>query len=176
LDMDYGSNTIYFEVAAANFVKDWTPRFQIISGLLTTQTAVISIYETLADATGAGTAIWTSASLGIADMGTDILTGEQLTATTPTDAATGVSVYVKVVITNDTEESLIDNPFVLAVDAQDNTETGIWDMEDGDCNTLADAADQIDQATITVTPRPQLDDSTIDTLTDPDTYIEKTNP
>ncbi len=55
--MDYGTNTFYYEVAAANFVLDWTPTFQIISGLNTTQTAVISIYSTLADATGAGVAL-----------------------------------------------------------------------------------------------------------------------
>lgn len=174
ITMDYGSNTIYFEVAAANFVKDWTPRFQIISGLNTTQTAIISVYSSLADATGAGVAVFTSASLTAADLATDVLTGEQFAATTPTDVVTGVSIYVKVVITNNTEESLASNPFILAVDAQDNTELGIWDMEDDDCGVLADAADQIDQAAITITPRPTLDDATIDDLTAPDTFILKT--
>lgn len=175
IDIDYGTNTIYFEVAAANYVKNWTPTFQIISGLATTQTAVISIYNTLADATGSGTALWTSASLAVADMNTDITTGTALSAGTPADAATGVSVWVKVVIDNNTEESLTSSPFVLAVDAIDNDAAGIWDMEDDDCSTVSDEADQIDYATITITPRPTLDDATNDTLTDPDTYIIKTN-
>ena len=162
LDMDYGTNTFYYEVAAANFVLDWTPTFQIISGLRTTQTAVISIHATKALATTGGAALWTSASLTVADLGTAIATATSLTATVPADAATGVSVFVKVVVDNNTEESLTDNPFVLAVDAQDNNETGIWDMEDADCAALADAPDQVDQATITVTPRPQLDHNTVD--------------
>lgn len=176
IDMDYGTNTFYYEVAAANFVLDWTPTFRIISGLRTTQTAVISIYSTLADATGAGVALWSSAPLAVGDMGTDITTGTSLTALTPADAATGVSVYVKVVVDNNTEESLTDNLFELAVDAQDNNETGIWDMEDADCALLADAADQVDRATITVTPRPQLDHNTIDTNPlAPNDRIIKTN-
>lgn len=179
LDINHGTNTIYFEVAAANFVVDWTPTFQIISGLRTSQTAVISMYATRADAVGTGTALWTSGSLAVGDMGTDIPTNTPLTASIPTDAFTGVSVYVKVVITNDTEESLTDNPFVLAVDAQDNS-TGtarMWDMEDDDCTLLADAADRIDQATITVNPRPQLDHATVDTnVLEPNDRIVKTNP
>ncbi len=162
IDMDYGTNTFYYEVAAANFVLDWTPTFQIISGLRTTQTAVISIHATKALATTGGAALWTSTPLTIAELGTAIATATSLTATVPADAATGVSVFVKVVVDNNTEESLTDNLFVLAVDAQDNNETGIWDMEDADCATLDNVADQVDQATITVTPRPQLDHNTID--------------
>jgi hypothetical protein len=175
IDINYGTNTIYYEVAAANYVKNWTPTFQIVSGLATTQTAVISMYNTLADATGTGTALWTSASIGVGGMNTDIATGIALSEATPADATTGVSVWVKVVITNNTEESLTSSPFELAVDAIDNDAAGIWDMEDDDCATASNAADQIDTATITITPRPQLDDATNDTLTNPDTYIIKTN-
>ena len=99
--------------------------------------------------------------------------GVALTAATPADVATGVSVWVKVVVDNNKEESLTDNPFVLAVDAQDNTGTGIWDMEDDDCGgTLADVPDATDDATITVNPRPTLLNATV--VTAPDTYIIKT--
>lgn len=177
IDIDYGTNTIYYEVAAANYVKNWTPTFQITSGLATTQTATISIYNTLADATGSGTALWTSAAIDATGMNADITTGTALSAGTPADATTGVSVWVKVVIDNNTEESLTSSPFVLAVDAIDNDAAGIWDMEDGDCGTdpTGITPDQVDRATITITPRPQLDDATNDTLTDPDTYIIKTN-
>jgi hypothetical protein len=185
LDMDYGTNTIYFEVAAANFVTDWTPSFYIAGGLLTSQTAVLSMYETLADATGSGTAIATSGDLAVADMSTTPGTyswapGARIIATNAADISSGVSVFVKVVISNNQEESLVDNPFILAVDAQDKTGTGIWDMEDDDCNTVTDAPDEIDRATITITPRPSLDmdgtlmnESNSDT---PDDVIEKTQP
>ncbi len=63
------------------------------------------------------------------------------------DAATGsFSLYSKVVIVNNTEESLTTSPFVLAVDALDNDETGITDMEDLDCGcSPSDLADQIDR-------------------------------
>jgi hypothetical protein len=163
LTMDYGHNVIYYEVAAANFVTDWTPQFQIISGLRTTQTATISLHTTLANARSNTAPIWTSAALTIADLGTDITTGAtRLSATNLPDVAVGVSVFVRVYIDNNTEESLSDNPFELAVDARDNNNTGIWDMEDEDCGVLVDNADQIDRSTITITPRPTLTHSTVD--------------
>jgi hypothetical protein len=184
LDMDYGENTFYFEVAAANFVKNWTPTFTLdqatvgSEGLRGSQTAVLEMFPTLGDAIagtgslGSNTATpWTSA-------GGTWATGVALTAATPADAATGVSVFVKVVISNNQEESLTSNGFNLAVDARDNDATGIWDMEDDDCDgsgTGTDDPDQVDQATITVTPRPQLDNATTpNTIPDPDTYILKT--
>lgn len=161
IDMDYGTNTFYYEVGAANFVKDWTPTFRITGGLRTTQTAVIEMYPTLADATAGNNVIFTSAAIDEAGMNADITTGKQLDASTPADGTTGVSVFVKVVITNLTEESLTDNDFVLAVDAQDNSEAGNWDMTDADCTGAAPfAKDQADFATIMITPRPQLDAGT----------------
>ena len=155
LDMDYGTNTLYFEVVAANFVQDWTPTFRLISGLVTTQTAVVTLHASLADAQSdanvLGTTSWDATSVG-----TDWATGTAFTANNSADVVDGVSLYVKVVISNNTEESLTDNDFVLAVDAIDNAGAGQWDMEDDDCTTPTDAADQIDQATHTVTPRPTI--------------------
>lgn len=175
LDMDYGHNVIYFEVAAANFVTDWTPTFQIVSGLAGDQTAVISMHASLADAQSNSSPLFTSSAIGASGMNTAIPTSTHLTATDPADVAIGVSVFVRVYIDNNTEESLTSSPFVLAVDAQDETETGIWDMEDDDCTSLTDAADQIDQGTITITPRPQLDDATTpETIPNPDAPVVKT--
>jgi hypothetical protein len=164
ITVDYGTNTIYYEVAAKNFVTNFAPSFTILGGLLTAQTATISIYASYADATTSTGVLWTSAAIPEGDMNTLIPTNTDLTATNGPDIATGVSFFVKVVIDNNTEESLLDNPFILAVDAQDNvdgttglaTAASIWDMEDADCPTLADAADQVDQATITITPRPTM--------------------
>lgn len=155
LDMDYGANTLYFEVAAANFNTDWTPTFRLISGLATSQTAVVTFHASYADAAADANIIetmnWTAASVG-----SDFITTNRFTATDPTEVAGGVSLFVKVVISNNQEESLAVSPFVLAVDAQDGTGAGIWDMEDLDCTTPTDAADQIDRAEHRIDPRPTL--------------------
>lgn len=163
ITVDYGLNTIYYEVAARNFVNDFAPSFTILGGLLTDQTATISIYESYSDATTSTGVLWTSAPLAVGDMNTIVNSSTSLTATNIPDIADGVSFFVKVVIDNNTEESLSDNPFMLAVDAYDNTSAGalqagvsIWDMESADCPTLADAADQADNSTITITPRPTM--------------------
>lgn len=155
LVMDYGTDTLYFEVAAANFVTDFTPTFNLISGLTGVQTAVVSLHSSYANAK-AGTLVVPGATTNWTSSSTDWQTGIHFTAANPNDIVDGVSLFVKVVITNSTEESLTANPFVLAVDAQDDTETGIWDMEDADCTTLADAADQVDRARHIVKPRPTI--------------------
>lgn len=178
LDMDYGVNVLYFEVAAANFVTDWTPTFQILSGLATTQTADIYMYASLADAQANSSSLFSVTGLGVADMNTDIATNTALTAADDSYVSTGVSVYVKVVIHNNTEESLTSSTFTLAVDAQDETGTGIWDMDDADCgvDVTTITADQDDQAVVTITPRPTLEDATTpETIANPDAPIIKTN-
>jgi hypothetical protein len=153
--MDYGKNVIYFEVAAANFTKDFTPVFRLISGLSAPQTAEVSVYASYANARAGTSPIvstnWTSASVGA-----DWATATQFTATNATDIAAGVSLFVKVIIRNTTFESLAANPFVLAVDARDNTNTGKWDLADLDCTTPTDAADRDDQASNTINPRPTI--------------------
>jgi hypothetical protein len=155
LTMDYGTNTLYFEVVAANFNTDWTPTFRLVSGLQLGQTAAVTLHSSMADAQGDANVIetlnWDDTSVG-----SDFITTTRFTATDPTEVAAGVSLFVKVVISNGTYESLVANPFVLAVDAQDGTGAGIWDMEDDDCTALTDAADQVDEATHTVNPRPEL--------------------
>ena len=160
LDMDYGTDTIYFEVAAANFVNDFTPTFRILGGLTGDQTADISIYASYADAT-AGSNVVASSSWAATDIGTataDWATGAAFDATDPLEVVTGVSLFVKVVIHNNTEESLSSSDFMLAVDAIDDGAAGQWDMEEDDCTTASatDAADQHDTATSTITPRPTL--------------------
>jgi hypothetical protein len=163
IDMDYGKDTIYFEVVAANFVNDWTPTFNLVSGLVGAQTAEVGLATSLANAqagtfiTGATTS-WTAASVG-----SNWATGIALTANDPNTVADGVSVFVRVIISNLTEESLTSNAFVLAVDAIDDGGAGQWDMEEEDCDplTATDAADQVDRATHTVTPRPTIEDDSV---------------
>lgn len=156
LVVDYGVNTVYFEIAAANFVTDFTPYLTLMSGLNGSQTAVVTLYNTLSDAiagsNATGTTTWTSASIG----STWSATTTHFSAASSNDVVNGVSAFVKVVITNSSYESLIANPFTLAFDARDNGNTGIWDMEDADCTALVDDADQADQATQNITPRPTI--------------------
>lgn len=160
LDMDYGTDTIYFEVAAANFVNDFTPTFRLENGLTGDQTADISLYTSLANAQS-GTSPAASTSWASTDIGTataDWATGVAFDATDQADVVTGVSLFVRVIIDNNTHESLTSQDFVLAVDAIDDGAAGQWDMEEDDCDTATatDAVDQADVATSTITPRPTI--------------------
>ncbi len=153
IDMNYGKDTLYFEVVSANFVNSWTPTFTKISGLNGVQTAELGMATSLVNARAGtfiagGTTNWTAAS-------TNWATGVALTSTNPADVANGVSVFVRVIISNLTYESLAANPFVLAADAIDAASPAKWDMEEEDCTAPGtNLADQIDRATHTVNPRP----------------------
>lgn len=160
IDMNYGKDTLYFEIVAANFVGDWTPTITKISGLNGVQTADLGLATSYANAragtfiTGA-TTTWTAAS-------TDWATGIALDATNPADVANGVSVFLRIIISNLTYESLADNAFEIAVDAIDNAGAGKWDMEEEDCTAPGtNLADQIDRATHTVNPRPTIEDANV---------------
>jgi hypothetical protein len=183
LTMDYGKNNFYFEIAAANFNTSWNPVFTIVSGLELGQQAIITLYPTYAAATAGGATtitggtspVLTAANLGVGNgWDPDI----NFDATVPANSVNGVSVFARVTVYNGTWESLDVNPFVLAVDAQDFNGAGIWDMEDDDCSALTDAADQIDQATHNINPRPTLEMNggamNEGNGTDPDDVINKT--
>jgi len=84
---------------------------------------------------------------------TQVLTNE-------TNTSNGVSIYVRVTITNTTYEGLANEDITLTVDGVNAI--GDWDIEN---NTLADAgplcnpttgADGMDAATQTLTPRPDV--------------------
>jgi hypothetical protein len=170
LTMDYGKNNFYFEVAAANFNTSWNPAFTILSGLEEGQQAIIRLYTSYADALVDNNPIITSPLFDDSHVlpapsgATPVFTWDpdlNFTASVPADAATGVSLYVRVTVYNGTYESLVANPFELAVDARDFDDAGIWDMEDDDCpaspSTATDAADGVDTAIHNITPRPTLE-------------------
>lgn len=189
LDMDYGKNNFYFEVAATNFNTNWNPAFTVLSGLQEGQTAEIRLYASLNDAITNTNAIATSPLLHDGNVltaptgATPTFTWDPdltFTASVPADAATGVSVYVRVTVYNGTYESLAANPFELAVDARDFNNAGIWDMEDDDCpgGSGTNTADGVDTAIHNITPRPTLEmNGTImneANSNDPDDVIIKT--
>jgi len=139
MNMDYGTQTLYFEVIAANFTGSFTPSFQI-NGLDAGQTAEIFWGATPAAAT---------TSLGAIVNGT-VVAGTSVT-TTATNTKDGVSIYAKVVIQNNKFENTAGETITLAVDAL-NAE-GQKDVLESDLSenvAFADAASQ------DINPRPTI--------------------
>ncbi|MGQ8338925.1 hypothetical protein ACUNWD_20370 [Sunxiuqinia sp. A32] len=135
---DYGTNTLYFEIVAANFTEEWTPTFTL-TGLQGAQTATIEWdYDTSfgsAVAVTSGTASGTTAK------------------TSATDTSTGVSIYAKVTITNSTFEGIDDTPITLAVNGTNTA--GQPDVVAADCTSP-----DTNEATQTLTERPEVIDNT----------------
>lgn len=141
MNMDYGVQTLYFEVIAANFNASFTPSFKL-TGLTSGQTAEIFWG---ADVAGATT------SLGVATEGATIA-GTSVT-TAATDTRDGVSIIVKVVVNNLKVENTAGETITLAVDAVNAA--GLKDVLESDCTenaVFADAASQDITLRPTVTP------------------------
>jgi hypothetical protein len=176
LIMNYGWDTLYFEVAAANFVTSWTPYFHLGTNSLNgSQTATIAIADSYADATAATpTWIGSTSPVSIAEGDTISFGGIELSAANAADLVEGVSLWVRVIIANNSYESLTANTFELKVDGQDITNQ--WDMEDADCTTNTNVPDGVDLAQHIIKPRPDLLDATNDDGTvDPNDVIDKQN-
>ena len=143
--IDYGVNTIYFEVIAANFSGSFKPTLRL-SGLQTTQTAVMTWgYTPAAIATAAGS----GAAPGFDSPQLTALVDPSVTST-----ENGVSIYVKVVVSNHGFEGLTDQQITLAVEAVDAA--GNADVET-DCTTTVAFGDLIASTlnlrpTVTTTP------------------------
>jgi len=76
-----------------------------------------------------------------------------------------------VVISNNTEQSIADRPFTLAVDGRDSTNE--WDLINATCATTA-GADQADTSVQTITARPNINDAIAPAPTAaPTTFIPK---
>ena len=141
MDMNYGVQTLYFEIIAANFNASFVPSYQI-SGLATGQTAEIFWGATVATAT---------TSLGAAANGATVAGTSVTTATL--DTRNGVSIIVKVVVNNNNVENLAGETIRLAVDAVNAA--GLADVKEADCtpNTaFADYAEQDITLRPTITP------------------------
>lgn len=179
LDMNYGWDTLYFEVVAANFADNYLPQFYIEDGsILEDQTIDFGWAATL-DSARNGLFIETEITdLTTADIGTGA-SADTIRATTPIsgiygNTVNGVSIWVRAVIHNNTYELDGDdgpNAFTLTVDGQDAT--GQWDLVNATCVDPG-APDGNDQAVHNITPRPTINDVTADPDPDPDTFITKT--
>lgn len=138
---DYGSNILYFEVVAANFTGSYTPFFQV-SGLQGTQ-AVTSL-ELFTDAAMATAVIQTNLATGAYSPGAPVGVDASVNNT-----STGVSLYVKLTIANNTYESLNDVQITLAVNGTNASAQN--DVVNTACNT---STDYEDTAVQTITKRP----------------------
>ncbi len=142
---DYGVNKMYFEVVAANFTKAFTPSFKL-TGLKTGQSALVEMtvdktFATGLTALGAAQAATTGSPLNFAG---------QVVNTTVANTTVGVSVFVKVTITNGLYEGLSDDAISLAVEAvNDSAEP---DIDNATC--AAPASTYEDVATQTLNMRP----------------------
>jgi len=122
---NYGKNVLYFEVVAANFTGTWTPAMAV-TGLQGDQSATIE-YSYLKD----------FSTLIVGDV-----------STTETNTSDGVSIYVRVTVSNNTYEGLSSTPISLTVNGVSN---GLVDVTNTDCatNSLTD-----DVAVQTLNARP----------------------
>jgi len=149
MEYEYGQNIFVYEVIASNFTSYWTPTFAV-TGLNAAQTYVLQwTYD--APGTWGGATVWHAA--------TDRVN------TSASDTSTGVSIYVRITVTNHNfENNATDHAagltFALAVDGQNSV--GDWDIVNGTGNacTPAAGADQADIANQTLLPRPSLIEGT----------------
>lgn len=152
VDYNFGWDTLYYEVVAANFVTSWLPTF-FLTGLdgTTIQTAEIGWAATFADAQ-AGNFVEPAAI----DITAGTAAGTVPLTTTLTDNSVGVSAYVRVVVSNHNYETLAASTYTLSVAGED---ANGFDIDDDAACTIpgsaADAADD-DITTRTVTERPTL--------------------
>jgi len=145
VEYNFGTNIMAYEVVAANFSEEWTPAFTL-TGLNAAQSSLIQwTYD--APATWSATTVWNAATDKV--------------VTTETNTSTGVSIYVRVTISNNTYEGIADTPVTLAV-AGTNKDSEI-DVNNADCTepaTLVLAAAD-DTAVQTLTQRPTITPGTV---------------
>ena len=155
VDYNFGWDTLYYEVVAANFATSWLPTFQL-NGLAAGQTAVIGWATSLANAV-AGTFIDGQPAIANATN----VTGTAALTSSIANTTNGVSLFVRVVKTNNAVETLAQETITLAVagtDAKglDITDDGTDCIQPTDVNVaLAD-----DIASRTIDPRPTLQPGT----------------
>jgi hypothetical protein len=142
---DYGVNNMYFEVVAANFTKAFTPSFKL-TGLKTGQSALVewTVDKTFASglsALGAAQNATTGSPLNFAGAAVN---------TNVANTTLGVSVYIRVTITNGLYEGLTDDNVTLAVEAVNDSADP--DIDNATC--AAPASTYEDTATQTLNLRP----------------------
>ncbi len=150
IDYDYGKDVLYYEVIASNFVTSWKPTFFLTGLDGTIQTAEIHLAKNYTDAV-AGTYIEGG------DITTGTFAGTKALTSSVANTTDGVSLIVKVIISNKNYETLAQETIKLSVAGEDADGFDIND--DATCTVPATdilaAADDV--ATRTIDPRPAID-------------------
>ena len=157
MDYQYGINTLYFEVVASNFSASWTPTFKL-TGLDTKQTALIEWDYTKAFAVPKAVASSIASPTSV--------------ITNSSNTSSGVSIYVRVTITNNSFEGLSNETIRLAVDGTNASNE--LDVVNSTCSTPA-AADFADYAEQILKTRPTVIEGT-SSLIPTNTGIVPKNP
>jgi len=154
IDYNYGWDTLYYEVIASNFVTSWLPSF-FLTGLGD---------PAVQDARIDWASSWSNARTGTFIEGGDITGGSftgttALTSVSPNTSA-GVSLFVRVLISNNNYETLAAQTIELSVAGEDAVGFDIDD--DALCTVPADAASAADddETSRTITPRPTIVEGT----------------
>jgi len=137
---NYGTNILYFEVVASNFTETWKPTFTL-SGLQAGQTA--GMVWAYTPAFGSPVAI--TSGTATADVTTAAI-----------NTSKGVSIFVKVTVSNSTWEGITagGDPITLVVSGVNSASQA--DVKSSDC-TLAD----VNTATQKLDARPIINNSTV---------------
>jgi hypothetical protein len=135
---DYGTNTLYFEVVAANFTGTWTPTFTL-SALEAGQTATI---------------VWDYSTSFTSPVSVTSGSASATAVTTAlTNTSAGVSIFVKVTISNHTWEGIADKAITLTVTGTNSA--GQRDVVFNECATA-----DTNTAVQTLNLRPTVTDNT----------------
>ena len=145
---DFGKNYLYFEFVAANFSDHWVPTFAL-TGTDGVQAVSYEYTYSLPSTWGTTPPTWTALVSGTTEINVD---------PSVTSTEDGVSVFVRVLLENNTFETLNDQPIAMVLDGQ-NAE-GLWDVVNDDCSDPK-AADQDDEAVQVITHRPTVEEGTV---------------
>jgi hypothetical protein len=146
IEYDYGTNILYYEFIAANFSNFWKPTFRL-DGLDAAQTVVYE-YTVTKPEDWDGNEDW----YPLTNDGTTEINVESTTST-----ANGVSIFVRVTVSNNTYETTAAQTITLYLDGQNSLDK--WDVIPTTCLEPNTGADEYDLTVQVINPRPTLEDA-----------------
>ena len=176
LNVDYGTNYLYFSVTAANWANAWRPSAQITAATMGARTVSVD-WAYAASANSSNPADWHAMPLsGSTYVSTANVVNQNIDGNNDNFVGSaGECIVIRVTIDHNTEETLVDLPVELAVDGvmmREGTTAGVFDVVgQGDvhysdiapiANTDCGKEDlfKYDIATQIITRRPEVHDET----------------
>ncbi|MBW6489683.1 MAG: hypothetical protein K0B15_00680 [Lentimicrobium sp.] len=124
VDYDFGTNILYYEIVAANFTGSYIANLRL-NGLVLNQTALVEWgYASGTYGTSAGTYNGTGAVIDVTPF--TVLTDEL-------DTSEGVSIYVRVTVSNNDYEGLSTQNITLAVNGELPTTPVLYSVDNDNC-------------------------------------------